>query len=232
MKNRRLNRAGVGGPVRSGSQNYQGKGRFQNKKPYQRPAGRGYISGSYRPMTGTAGGSGDQATNRNVNCFKCGKLGHYANACTDTRPKCFNCDKFGHTASQCRAPKTEPLKLPVTALSFDLIVTTPAKTLLANAACMYCPVTYRDRVFHANLGSQEYSSLLNLEGKGNPNVDGIPTVRDFTDVFPDDVPGLPPVRDIEFAIDIVPGTGPISIAPYRMAPAELLSREAPPWVAA
>ncbi|XP_057432388.1 uncharacterized protein LOC130725153 [Lotus japonicus] len=94
--------------LRSGSQNYQGKGRFQNKKPYQRPAGRGFTSGSYRPMAGTAGGSGDQAVNRNVNCFKCGKLGHYANACTDARPKCFNCDKFGHTASQCRAPKTEP----------------------------------------------------------------------------------------------------------------------------
>ncbi|WP_338309910.1 hypothetical protein, partial [Bradyrhizobium sp. TM233] len=56
----------------------------------------------------------------------------------------------------------------------------------------------------------------------NPEVGSIPVVNEFTDVFPGDVPGLPPVRDIEFAIDIVPGTGPISIAPYRMAPAELV----------
>ncbi|MGI4156993.1 reverse transcriptase family protein, partial [Klebsiella pneumoniae] len=48
-----------------------------------------------------------------------------------------------------------------------------------------------------------------------------PIVREFPDVFPDDLPGLPPVRQIEFKIDLVPGTGPISIQPYRLAPAEL-----------
>jgi hypothetical protein len=46
-------------------------------------------------------------------------------------------------------------------------------------------------------------------------------VKDFPDVFPEDVPGLPPVRDIEFSIDLIPGSGPISIAPYRMSPTEL-----------
>jgi len=44
-------------------------------------------------------------------------------------------------------------------------------------------------------------------------------VRDFTDVFPEDVPGLPPNREIEFSIDLVLGTGPVSITPYHMAPA-------------
>ena len=46
-------------------------------------------------------------------------------------------------------------------------------------------------------------------------------VNEFTDVFPDELPGLPPDRVIEFCIDVVPGTGPILIPPYRMAPAEL-----------
>ncbi|XP_057443259.1 uncharacterized protein LOC130735191 [Lotus japonicus] len=64
MKNRRLNCAGTGGPMKSGSQNYQGKGRFQNRRPYQRPAGRGFTSGSYRPMAGTTGDSGKQTLNR------------------------------------------------------------------------------------------------------------------------------------------------------------------------
>ncbi|CAL9022496.1 unnamed protein product, partial [Prunus brigantina] len=40
-------------------------------------------------------------------------------------------------------------------------------------------------------------------------------------VFPEDLPGLPPHREIEFIIELVPGTNPISQAPYRMAPAEL-----------
>ena len=46
-------------------------------------------------------------------------------------------------------------------------------------------------------------------------------VRGFLDVFPDDLPGLPPEREIDFPIDLVPGTAPISLLPYRMAPAEL-----------
>ena len=39
--------------------------------------------------------------------------------------------------------------------------------------------------------------------------------------FPDDIAGLPPEREVEFTIDLIPGTKPISIPPYRMAPAEL-----------
>ena len=46
-------------------------------------------------------------------------------------------------------------------------------------------------------------------------------MREFLDVFPDDLPGLPPEREIDFSIDLVPGTTPISLPPYRMALAEL-----------
>jgi hypothetical protein len=52
-------------------------------------------------------------------------------------------------------------------------------------------------------------------------IEDIPVVREFPDVFPEDLPGLPPDREVEFSIDLVPGTAPISKAPYRMAPAEL-----------
>ena len=40
-------------------------------------------------------------------------------------------------------------------------------------------------------------------------------------MFPEELPGLPPQREIEFAIDVVPGATPVSITPYRMAPMEL-----------
>jgi len=46
-------------------------------------------------------------------------------------------------------------------------------------------------------------------------------VQDFMDVFPDEIPGLPPKREIEFAIDLIPRVGSVSISPYRMAPTEL-----------
>ncbi|KAA0059580.1 pol protein [Cucumis melo var. makuwa] len=48
-----------------------------------------------------------------------------------------------------------------------------------------------------------------------------PVVKGYPDVFPEELPGLPPHREIEFALKLEPGTVPISRAPYRMAPAEL-----------
>ena len=47
-------------------------------------------------------------------------------------------------------------------------------------------------------------------------------VCEYSDVFPEDLVSLPPHREIEFSIDLVPGTAPISMAPYRFAPAELV----------
>jgi hypothetical protein len=49
----------------------------------------------------------------------------------------------------------------------------------------------------------------------------IPIVCEYPDVFPDDLPGMPPDRDIEFVIELQPGTAPISKRPYRMPPNEL-----------
>ncbi|KAJ0537730.1 putative nucleotidyltransferase, Ribonuclease H [Helianthus annuus] len=54
-----------------------------------------------------------------------------------------------------------------------------------------------------------------------PRVEDIPIVRDFSDVFPEELPGIPPEREVEFTIDLIPGAEPISKAPYRMAPLEL-----------
>ena len=52
-------------------------------------------------------------------------------------------------------------------------------------------------------------------------VENITVVQDFPDVFPEDLPGLPPDRDVQFSIELKPGTTPISQRAYRMAPKEL-----------
>ncbi|GKC53748.1 putative reverse transcriptase domain-containing protein [Tanacetum coccineum] len=52
-------------------------------------------------------------------------------------------------------------------------------------------------------------------------LDDVPIVREFPDVFLEDLPGLPPTQQVEFQIDLVPGAAPIARAPYRLAPAEL-----------
>jgi hypothetical protein len=49
----------------------------------------------------------------------------------------------------------------------------------------------------------------------------VPVVCEFLDVFPGEFPGLPPHRDVEFKIELIPGTAPISRRPYRMPPNEL-----------
>ncbi|GKE45304.1 putative reverse transcriptase domain-containing protein [Tanacetum coccineum] len=46
-------------------------------------------------------------------------------------------------------------------------------------------------------------------------------VRDFLKVFPKDFPGIPPARQVEFQIDLVPGAAPVAWAPYRLAPSEM-----------
>jgi hypothetical protein len=54
-----------------------------------------------------------------------------------------------------------------------------------------------------------------------PEIQNIPVVCEFPDVFPEDLPGLPPERDVEFVIDLKPDTAPISRRSYRMPPNEL-----------
>ncbi|XP_022024218.1 uncharacterized protein LOC110924524 [Helianthus annuus] len=52
-------------------------------------------------------------------------------------------------------------------------------------------------------------------------VKDVPAICDFPNVFPDDFPSLPPTRDINFGIDLIPGATPVAKAPYRLAPSEM-----------
>ncbi|GJV41595.1 putative reverse transcriptase domain-containing protein [Tanacetum coccineum] len=52
-------------------------------------------------------------------------------------------------------------------------------------------------------------------------LEDVPIVKNFPEVFPEDLPGLPPTRQVEFHIDLVPGAAPVARAPYRLAPSEM-----------
>nr|GEV08841.1 hypothetical protein [Tanacetum cinerariifolium] len=56
------------------------------------------------------------------------------------------------------------------------------------------------------------------EGK---QLEDVPVVQDFLEVFPKDLSGLPPARSVEFQIDLIPGAAPVARAPYRLAPSEM-----------
>ncbi|GJU42253.1 putative reverse transcriptase domain-containing protein [Tanacetum coccineum] len=52
-------------------------------------------------------------------------------------------------------------------------------------------------------------------------LEDVPVIHDFPEVFPNDLPGLPPPKQVEFRIDLVPGAAPVARAPYRLAPSEM-----------
>ena len=70
-------------------------------------------------------------------------------------------------------------------------------------------------------GCQGYLAVVRDVRADKGSVDRVPVVCEFQDIFLEELPGLPPERENEFCIDVVPGTDPISMPPYRLAPAEL-----------
>ncbi|CAN4091777.1 unnamed protein product [Withania somnifera] len=109
-----------------------------------------------------------------------------------------------------------------------------AKTIML-ALPGFSPVVWRGSISHAPSGFLSCLRARRLIGKGcvaylahvhelrvdTPTPESVPIVLEFLDVFPTDLPCLPPERDIDFSIELERGTKPISIPPYRMAPVEL-----------
>ncbi|XP_070042871.1 uncharacterized protein [Nicotiana tomentosiformis] len=70
-------------------------------------------------------------------------------------------------------------------------------------------------------GCLAYLAYVRDTAAATPTIDSVPVVQEFSDVFPSDLPGMPPDRDIDICIDLAPVTQPISIPPYCMASKEL-----------
>ena len=68
---------------------------------------------------------------------------------------------------------------------------------------------------------EAFLALVLDSKRGQIELENILVVKDFPDVFLEELPGIPPVREVELSIEILPGTAPTSRAPYRMAPTEL-----------
>nr|GEX51386.1 putative reverse transcriptase domain-containing protein [Tanacetum cinerariifolium] len=67
-----------------------------------------------------------------------------------------------------------------------------------------------------------YITTKGAEDKSNEKrLEDVPIVQDFLEVFPEDLPGIPPTHQVEFQIDLVPGAAPVARAPYRLAPSEM-----------
>ncbi|KAA3477252.1 Transposon Ty3-G Gag-Pol polyprotein [Gossypium australe] len=86
---------------------------------------------------------------------------------------------------------------------------------------MNMPVESTKFVKYVRKGYESYLVFVINAKETELGVESVSIVCEYPDVFPEELPGLPTVREIEFGIELAPGTTPISFAPYRMAPTEL-----------
>nr|GFB08686.1 hypothetical protein [Tanacetum cinerariifolium] len=101
--------------------------------------------------------------------------------------------------------------------SFDVII--GMNCLSKNDAAILCGEK-KARKYIEN-GCELFLAQVTGTVSKEKRVEDVPVIRNFPEVFPDDLPGLPPPRQIEFRIDLIPGATPVARAPYRLAPSEL-----------
>ncbi|GKD67426.1 putative reverse transcriptase domain-containing protein [Tanacetum coccineum] len=133
-------------------------------------------------------------------CKKCTL--HHTGPCT---VKCQTCNKVGHLTRNYRN------KGPATGSNLQPVSVT----------CHACGEKghYRNQCPKANNSAHGRAYLLrDKNAHQDPNV---VTVREFLEVFPEDLPDLPQIRQVEFQIDLMPGAAPVARAPYRLAPSEM-----------
>ncbi|GJT60457.1 putative reverse transcriptase domain-containing protein [Tanacetum coccineum] len=70
-------------------------------------------------------------------------------------------------------------------------------------------------------GSELFLAQVTEKEPSKKQLQDVPMIRNFPEVFPDNLPGLPPPRQVEFRIELVPRAAPVAHAPYRLAPSEL-----------
>ncbi|WRX12993.1 Reverse transcriptase domain - like 10 [Theobroma cacao] len=85
----------------------------------------------------------------------------------------------------------------------------------------YCIISALKALKLVRKGYPAYLAHVIDISREEPKLENVPIVSEFPDVFPDELPGLHPDRELKFTIDLFSGTAPISIPPYRIAPAEL-----------
>nr|GEY61802.1 hypothetical protein [Tanacetum cinerariifolium] len=122
------------------------------------------------------------------------------------------------------------INIPHTLLNYTLSISTPMRSLVViNREYQNCPLQF-DSVISGDLDKLEFvyqdsqlgllTSLMDTSSDG-PSLETRLIVRDFSDVFPEELPGIQPEREVKFGIELIPGTQPISKAPYCMAPIKL-----------
>ncbi|GJQ93979.1 putative reverse transcriptase domain-containing protein [Tanacetum coccineum] len=164
-----------------------------------------------------------QGTNpRGITCFECGVQGHFRSDC----PKLKNGNQGNRAGNGNAVARAYVVGSAGTNPNSNVVTGT---FLLNNRYASILFDTGADRSFISTaFSSLIVSSKITLdmvmtrEDKSKvKTLDDVPIVQDFLEVFPEDLPGIPPTRQVEFQIDLIPGAAPVARAPYRLAPSEM-----------
>nr|GFC22186.1 reverse transcriptase domain-containing protein [Tanacetum cinerariifolium] len=169
-------------------------------------------------------------------CTKCSKLGYKAERCRISKMNCYNCQEKGHRKRDC--PKLE-------LGSFDVIIgmdwlSKKDAAILCGKKKVRIPLKNKALIIEGDKNQSRLKIISCIKARKyidngcelflaqvtgtvskEKRVEDVPIICDFPEVFPEDLPGLPPPRQVEFRIDLIPGATPVARAPYRLAPFEL-----------
>nr|GFA38550.1 hypothetical protein [Tanacetum cinerariifolium] len=123
-----------------------------------------------------------------------------------------NCDKRAYEGPR---PWCTKYLIPIELNSFDVII---GMDWLAKYHEKIVRIPFGDEILIVRANITATKDEDKSKGK---RLEDFPVVQELLEVFPEDLPGIPPTRQVEFQINLVPGAAPVALAPYRLAPSEM-----------
>ncbi|GJX25593.1 reverse transcriptase domain-containing protein [Tanacetum coccineum] len=112
-------------------------------------------------------------------------------------------------------PNNDKLLESITLSSFDIVI---GMDWLSN---YHAKILCDEKVVHIPIDGETLIIQVMEKKADEKRLEDISVVKEFPDVFPENLPGIPPVRQVEFQIDLIPGAAPIARTPYRLSPSEM-----------
>ncbi|GKB87242.1 putative reverse transcriptase domain-containing protein [Tanacetum coccineum] len=174
-----------------------------------------------------------------VTCYECGRQGHYRSECPNLRNQNHGNkagNKIGNNKTKARAYAiggggANPDSNVVTEVLFTLPFIALLDVIPSTLDISYAVELANGRISETNvilrgcmLGLLAKKTDDKLEEK---RLEDVPIVQDFPEVISEDLPGLPPSRQVEFQINLVPGVAPVARSQYRLAPSEMQELSSP-----